>query len=67
MSDVLGTTEDGVYRPSTADEIAVTKELRKLIKKQEEETAAKATAVASARAKLSALGLTDDEIAALGA
>ena len=61
--------DNGEHRPMSDDEIAYWKANSAVTKKQAETQAAEAATIAaakiSARAKLKALGLTDDEIAAL--
>lgn len=56
---------DDEVRDATADEAAVIKQIRDDAAAQAAAIEAAAAAKVSARAKLKALGLTDDEIAAL--
>jgi len=56
--------DNGVDRDMTADELAEFEALCRDLKAQAQAADAKAAAVASGRAKLAALGLTDAEIAA---
>jgi hypothetical protein len=60
-----GATGQEVVRELTKDEIAERKELAIESKKLHDELQAKEDAKASALAKLAALGLTEEEIAAL--
>ena len=60
--EVNALTGEEVIRELTPDEIAERQELENAIKADQE---AKATAKASGLAKLAALGLTEEEIAAL--
>jgi len=59
------TYEDGVTRPATASEKSAIAEAKASDTAQVAEEAAKAQAAASAVAKLEAIGLTAEEIAAL--
>jgi len=56
---------DDVVRDATADEAARIDALHAEVEAQAQAAADKAAAAASGRAKLAALGLTDDEINAL--
>jgi len=58
-------TGEVTERPLTADEIADREAMQAEAEAREEEAEAKATARESALAKLAALGLTADEVAAL--
>jgi hypothetical protein len=63
--EVNALTGETVERPLTADELADRKEMQKTAAAQAAEAKAKADARTSALAKLSELGLTAEEIAAL--
>ena len=58
-------TGETTERPLTADEIAEREAMQAQVEAREAEAEAKATARESALAKLAALGLTADEVAAL--
>jgi DNA-binding NarL/FixJ family response regulator len=58
-------TGETIERPLTADEIAAREAMQAEAEAQQAEAEAKATARESALAKLAALGLTADEVAAL--
>jgi DNA-binding NarL/FixJ family response regulator len=65
MSEKMYISEDGVKREATAGEIAQFNQDQIEIQKATAEKEAKQTARQSALAKLAALGLTEEEIAAL--
>jgi hypothetical protein len=66
----LRINDNGVDRDMTADEVAAYKidaaEINKVMQDLEDEKAAKQKAIESATAKLTALGLTLDDLKALG-
>jgi DNA-binding NarL/FixJ family response regulator len=62
---VDASTGESTTRPLTTDEIAEVKRLKAEHEARQAEAEAKATARESALAKLAALGLTADEVAAL--
>ena len=57
---------DDLVRDATADEIAVIESQKAELESQKAEAEAKATAKAAAQAKLAALGLTVEDLQALG-
>ena len=63
--EIDAATGEAFERPATADELAMIETVRESAAQAEQARADAAAAKASARAKLKALGLTDDEIAAL--
>lgn len=66
MSEEFFTTEDGVRRPSTDEEIEAVKKLRIERQNQELQKAEAKAKREAALEKLSALGLNADDLSALG-